>query len=339
MGESTHKVRPASLVKEAMESSIESIETAKLDVEHGDKRFAVEVVSGDHIGATLAASRKFYEWQFLGTLAEYLEPGDLVIDVGANIGNHSLYFAGVCGADVIAFEPLPLAFEVLQRNVRANSLETKIEVRQKAVGVAPAMAKLEKLDLANVGATSFSVDTQGDFEVSSLDEENIQRQVALIKVDAEGMDLQVLRGAVGLISRDRPIIAVEAATKVDQTNLEQFAAETGYSFIAEFNATPTYILAPSSTPLERAKIERRAASLITRTHWNTRDLYYRLGLVNSDLRIVRDVQETNVPLVAAGADIPELVSALSARVRQLESAVQLLSDQLAERQESAEGTE
>ncbi|MFJ4209604.1 FkbM family methyltransferase [Paenarthrobacter sp. NPDC089675] len=319
-----------------MESSTESIETTKLDVEHGDKRFVVEVVAGDHIGATLAASRKFYEWQFLGTLAEYLEPGDLVIDVGANIGNHSLYFSGVCGADVIAFEPLPLAFEVLQRNVRANSLETKIEVQQKAVGAAPAKAKLEKLDLANVGATSFSVDTDGEFEVSSLDAENINRQVALIKVDAEGMDLQVLRGAAGLISRDRPIIAVEAATKSDQRNLEQFAAEAGYAFIAEFNATPTYVLAPSATPLERAKIERRAASLVTRTHWNTRDLYYRLGLVNSDLRTVRDVQETNVPLVAAGADVPELLAALSARVRQLEGDVQALSNQLADRQGSAE---
>ncbi|WP_347108235.1 FkbM family methyltransferase [Paenarthrobacter sp. S56] len=319
-----------------MDISTEPIETTKLHVEHGDKRFALEAIKGDHIGATLAASNKFYEWQYLGTLAEYLEPGDLVIDVGANIGNHSLYFAGVCGADVIAFEPLPIAFEVLQRNVRANSLEPNIEVRQVAVGAAPAKAKLEKLDLANVGATSFSVDTEGDFEVSSLDAESINRQVALIKVDAEGMDLQVLRGAAELIARDRPILAVEAATKVDQANLEQFAAEAGYSFVAEFNATPTYVLAPSTSSLERARIERRAAILITRTHWNTRDLYYRLGLVNSGLRTVRDVQETNVPLVAAGADVPELVAALSARVRQLEEAVQALSGKLAERQDGSE---
>ncbi|MFJ4167920.1 FkbM family methyltransferase [Paenarthrobacter sp. NPDC089714] len=319
-----------------MNSSTESIETTKLTVEHGDKRFTVEAVSGDHIGATIAAGRKFYEWQFLGTLAEYLAPGDTVIDVGANIGNHSLFFAGVCDTDVVAFEPLPLAFEVLQRNVHANSLEDRIEVRQKALGAAPSKAKLEKLDLTNVGATTFAVDSDGDFEVSSLDAEAITARVALIKVDAEGMDLQVLRGAADLISRDRPIIAVEAASKADQSDLEHFAAEAGYSFVAEFNATPTYILAPSATPLERAKIERRASSLVTRTHWNTRDLYYRLGLVNSDLRTVRDVQETNVPLVAAGADVQELVAALSARVGQLEETVRRLSERLDEGQDEAE---
>ncbi|WP_284986354.1 FkbM family methyltransferase [Arthrobacter sp. fls2-241-R2A-172] len=311
-----------------MDSSTESIATTSVVIEHGDKVIQIEAVAGDHIGATIAASKKFYEWQFLGTLAEYLSPGDLVVDVGANIGNHSVFFAAICGADVISFEPLPLAADILQKNVDANSLSGKIQVRQRALGENLAKAKLDKLDLANVGATAFAVAPDGDFEVSTLDHEEITKTVSLIKVDAEGMDVPVLRGGVELIERDRPIIACEAATVAQQAELEAFAAEAGYSFVYRFNATPTYVLAPSRTALERANIERRAAGLLTSTHWATRDLYYRLGLVSTNLRSLSDVQESYNSANLTAPPQEDGIAGLSARIEQLEALVRTLSERL-----------
>lgn len=307
-----------------MDSSTESIATTSLAIEHHGKRILIEAVAGDHIAAMIDASKMFYEWQYLGTLAEYLKPGDLVLDVGANIGNHTLYFAAVCEAKVISFEPLPLAADILQRNVDSNSLQDHVEVRRVALGETPSRATLDKLDLTNVGATTFAPASEGEYAVSAIDAEGIQQRVSLIKVDAEGMDLAVLKGAVDLIARDRPIIACEAATAVEQTELEHFASEAGYSFVAQFNATPTYILAPSATPLERANLERRAAGLITRTNWATRDLYYRLGLVNGDLKSVKD----GLPSAPAEQDAGTTVVELSERVEQLEALVSKLSSRL-----------
>ncbi|MDR6987953.1 FkbM family methyltransferase [Paenarthrobacter nitroguajacolicus] len=308
-----------------MDSSTEEIATTSVDIVHGDKHILIEAVAGDHIAATIAATKKFYEWQFLGTLAEYLAPGDLVVDVGANIGNHSLYFAAVCGTNVISFEPLPLAAEILQRNIAVNSLQEQVEVRRKALGEHATKARLEKLDLTNVGATAFAVSPDGDFVVSTLDLEDIQKRVSLIKVDAEGMDIAVLKGAVGLIERDRPMIACEAATAAQQADLEHFASELGYSFIFRFNATATYVLAPARTALERAKIERRAAGVITSTHWATRDLYYRVGLVASELKSVRAVQESLTTPTSSGHRVDSVIADLSKRVEELESLVSELT--------------
>ncbi|MBU8868314.1 FkbM family methyltransferase [Paenarthrobacter aromaticivorans] len=316
-----------------MDSSTESIATTSLAIEHHGKRILIEAVAGDHIAAMIDASKKFYEWQYLGTLAEYLKPGDLVLDVGANIGNHSLYFAAVCEAKVISFEPLPLAADILQRNVDSNSLQDHIEVRRVALGEKPSRATLDKLDLKNVGATTFAVSSNGEYAVSAIDVEEIRQRVALIKVDAEGMDVAVLKGAIDLIARDRPIIACEAATAVEQAELEQFASESGYSFVAQFNATPTYILVPSATPLERAHMERRAAGLITRTNWATRDLYYRLGLVNGELKSIKDGLST----APAEQDASTAVAGLSERVKQLEVLLGELSNRLEDRDPNAAG--
>lgn len=298
----------------------EAVDLTTVTIEHRGKRLTLDAVAGDHIASVIAGSGTFYEWQMLGALEEYLKPGDFVIDVGANIGNHSLYFAAVCGAEVLAFEPLPLTADILQRNVEQNFLDDQVEVSRKVIGAESSTATLIKFDHSNIGATSFGLSSSGGYTVSALDLERIHRKVALIKVDAEGMDIPALRGAVGLISRDRPIIVCEAATPEAQTDLEEFAAQVSYSFIAEFNATPTYILAPSATDIERAAIGRRSARLATQTNLAVRDLNYRLGLVNADLRRVRETQD-----VASPTESSSLVLDLEERLSRLEASVASLT--------------
>ncbi len=283
---------------------------------HG-KQVRISGIEGDYIASTIANSKMFYEWQLLGALGEYLKPGDFVVDVGANIGNHTLYFGAICEAEVLAFEPLTLAADVLQLNVEQNFLDDRIEIRRKALGQFTARAKLSRFNPENVGASSFALSPEGEYRVSALDLENIARKVSLIKVDAEGMDVAVLRGAVDLIARDRPILVCEAATPSEQSALEQFVSEIGYSFVAQFNATPTYILAPARSPRERAAMERRNAILRTRTNLATRDLYYRISLVSNELKAQRTEEDTSV-------------TELRERIAKLESLVESLAKQLGE---------
>jgi FkbM family methyltransferase len=300
-----------------MRNTDDTIDRSCTSIEVHGKRVWISGLEGDHIASTIATSKMFYEWQLLGALSDYLQPNDYVIDVGANIGNHTLYFAAICEADVLAFEPLALAADVLQLNVEQNFLDDRVEIRRKPLGQFAARARLSRFDPENVGASAFALSPEGEYRVSALDLERIERKVSLIKVDAEGMDVAVLRGAADLIARDRPILVCEAATPTEQTSLEQLVSEIGYSFVAQFNATPTYIMAPARNARERAAMERRNAVLRTSTNLATRDLYYRIALVNNDLKSQRADKDTSH-------------AELSKRIEQLEALVGKLAGRLGE---------
>lgn len=204
----------------------------------------------DHISNVLKTSGGFYESPFLEAVAGVLSPDDLVLDVGANIGNHSLYFAKVLGCKVIAFEPVASTADILYHNVELNFADANIEVRFVAVGRQPGRASIKSYDPANIGATELAETIDGEITVTSLDTEKINGRVAFIKIDVEGMDLDVIRGALGLIQRDRPFISCEVATPTGREELRGLLREIGYVIAGVYNATPTYILAPTRTTAE-----------------------------------------------------------------------------------------
>lgn len=208
----------------------------------------------DHISNVLKTTGAFYETHFLEAVAGFLSPDDLVLDVGANIGNHSLFFAKVLGCKVIAFEPVPSTADILYHNVELNFADSNIEVRRVAVGRRPGQASIKSYDPANIGATALVEAAVGEITVTSLDTEKISGRVAFIKIDVEGMDLDVIRGGLDLIQRDRPFISCEVATSEGQKELKALLREIAYVILGVYNATPTYILAPARTAPENAAL-------------------------------------------------------------------------------------
>jgi len=77
----------------------------------------------DHMAAAIRAHRQFYEIDVLMKCRELYLPGTAVIDVGANIGNHTVFFAAILGAPVYAFEPDPANHALLALNIAANGLD------------------------------------------------------------------------------------------------------------------------------------------------------------------------------------------------------------------------
>ena len=71
----------------------------------------------DHMATLIKANRMFYELDVLMKCREIYLPGTAVVDVGANIGNHSVFFGAVLGARVHAFEPYRPSFELLQMSL------------------------------------------------------------------------------------------------------------------------------------------------------------------------------------------------------------------------------
>jgi FkbM family methyltransferase len=145
----------------------------------------------------------------------YVRSGDWVIDVGANIGRYTCFMARCVGESgrVVAIEPIAETFALLTNNVHAcvarNVTLLNLGLSSKTEIVRMTVPPHERSKLDNYYQARIS--SGGDYVVLCvpLDSLSFPQRIRLIKVDAEGHDLQVLQGAEKLIERDRPIIIVE----------------------------------------------------------------------------------------------------------------------------------
>ena len=142
-------------------------------------------------------------------LSKQLVPGATFVDVGAHIGLLTLAGARAVGASgkVLAIEPVPLCFELLQRSLTINGLAGRVEGKCQAVGAHHARCKFFVRDV--LGHSSL---TQGEFaagedeievSVTPLDElVRRSERVDLIKIDVEGAELAVLEGMTRIIAEN-----------------------------------------------------------------------------------------------------------------------------------------
>jgi FkbM family methyltransferase len=142
-----------------------------------------------------------------GLVLKLLKPGFHVVDVGANIGYYVLLFRKGIGpaGKVVAIEPSPENLPELLLNVERNSLDKNVEIIEAAVGALTGTAGLQR------GINSGITSDNGAAYVVRLDtlDNLIGGRVDFIKIDVEGFELFVLKGATHIISECRPILFVE----------------------------------------------------------------------------------------------------------------------------------
>lgn len=205
------------------------------------RSYLMRTIAEDHITSALK-SGAFYEARMLEWIRELHLEGTFV-DVGAHIGNHSVYFAGECEAGyVFALEPNEDVLPALQENARRHG-QGRIEILNRAVH-----DSFKAVDLLRHGGnTGHTVSVEGSrIPTVSLDEVPSIREhgpVALIKIDVEGQEPAVLRSARGLIQADRPVIVAEAQQPALMKRLDALLPP-GYSMYGPFNQTPTYVWLP-----------------------------------------------------------------------------------------------
>ena len=150
------------------------------------------------------------ELKILGGL---IPSGGTVIDVGANIGVHSIFFAKAVGAQgrVLAFEPQRQAFQLLSANAALNGLP-HLRAERAAIGPEPGEIFVPDLDPeAEHNFGGISVNAEGDGErvpMLRLDSYDLAA-CHLIKIDVEGMEERVLAGAEETIVLHAPLLYVE----------------------------------------------------------------------------------------------------------------------------------
>jgi FkbM family methyltransferase len=163
----------------------------------------------NHVASAIAYTG-FPEFEEMAFVLHCLRPEDLFVDVGANIGHYSVIAGGASGADCISFEPIPATFEQLTENVNLNKLGHKIDVRNVGVGAkSGTLSFTTGADSMNhVAAETYDAGQEVvEVPVVTLDEVLSGRKPAVIKIDVEGFEKQVIAGA-GSVLRDPGLLSV-----------------------------------------------------------------------------------------------------------------------------------
>jgi FkbM family methyltransferase len=179
---------------------------------------------------------RFYEAEDLELIRNHFN-GGVFVDVGANVGNHTLFVAKYLNPQkVIAVEPNPVAYRILKCNLALNDVVERVELHE--VGLSDKSGRADLISPEyNLGGARLVDKPDGSFPIVQGDEVINSRTVDFIKIDTEGLELQVIAGLAKTIERSRPVMFVE----VDDNNIAAFDAfleRHGYRLSAKHKRNP-----------------------------------------------------------------------------------------------------
>lgn len=228
------------------------------EVSINGKEYYLTHVVGDYIPEKVKKSKNFYEISFLEFIRQFYTSGDYIIDVGANIGNHTIYFAAELGAKVLSFEPQPHNIICLESNVYLNNLSEQVTVNRFGLGAESGYVDIAMYRDMNYGTFSAKSDhfelplEKFTLEVKCLDDIiEPQQKVSIIKIDVEGMEYEVLLGASKLIQKHKPLVTTECLNVDEFLKIEQYLAEYDYVMIDVLNLDPSFVFICLSNELHR----------------------------------------------------------------------------------------
>ena len=225
--------------------------------EYIETKDQLAMFSFDFISQMISIDGRFEDSEL--NLIEKLFRGRLdkkvILDVGANIGNHTVAFSKI-SKKVYAFEPNIFIFDLLKINTRKIK---NIEIFNFGASDRnqSTLAKIPKL---NWGGGSLTLDEKNSkpnkffevmFKLKSLDSIKLfsKANIGMIKIDVEGHELQAFKGMKSLLTKKKPIIIFEQNRGIfNQTSDEiKFLQSIGYKYLYEFNKTDDWIT-PSYFP-------------------------------------------------------------------------------------------
>ncbi len=221
-------------IKLSMPNSITQIRNA---------RFWLPNYPRDIIQKIMVDTSNYWDTYALNFINIFLKENATILDIGANIGSHSIYWAiERNAAKVYSFEPLPSTFEILKKNIELNKLEDKIIPYNFGLSDKKSKAMLQAYDHTNIGSASFIKDKNGIFELKTLDSLKIKDKIDLIKIDVEGAEVEVLQGAKKTILKNKPTIVIESFHNKDKVDeilnslgyLQTLTIREGEDFIYQF---------------------------------------------------------------------------------------------------------
>lgn len=162
--------------------------------------------------------KRWYDLEAALVVKDFVGPGDHVVDVGANYGHFTMAAAAAVGPQgrVTSFEPNPGSFARLQTHIGLNRLS---HVRPFQMGLSDAEGTLTlSVPRINSGEASFGPSDYDDIyqvscRVGTLDDVIAGKAVDFIKIDVEGFECNVIKGARETISNSRPLVLTEVVDR------------------------------------------------------------------------------------------------------------------------------
>ena len=184
----------------------------------------------DRIQGIILMTEDFFEKENLDKVSQYIPENAVICDIGANIGNHSLFFIKHCqAAKVISLEPQKRLAEIGERIRELNNITPiQWEIINKGCGRECGRMIMNKFNIGNMGASQMSHSAKGGFEVVSIDSLELDR-VDFLKIDVERMAGYVIEGAHNTIKRHKPIMWIELYDQ-EMEHARPLLAELGYNY-------------------------------------------------------------------------------------------------------------
>lgn len=205
-----------------------------------NSKFCLPLKDSDLIQSIIYSSKNYWDIPLLSKIDKILKDDAVVLDIGANIGNHTLYWANERKArKVYAFEPYPYSYKILEKNIEINNLQQIIKAYPFGLSDKETKGSVSVFCSTNIGGTTFAENIDGDFDFKALDEINISDKIDLMKIDVEGAEIKVLNGGMETIKKNLPIIAIE--TFRNKELIEEMLFPLGYKLYDDNRAMCDYI--------------------------------------------------------------------------------------------------
>jgi FkbM family methyltransferase len=174
--------------------------------------FLITYQPSTDIGGQLYKGGQF-EQNEIDIACKYIDDDSTVLDIGANIGIHSLYFSRVAkNGLVIAFDPQPKTFRILEKNIYQNNIANIIPLN---LAISNTAQIAEFYVMSDDGYSSLIHPTrkklQDKIKVLCTRVDNLvgDMKVELVKIDVEGLEFDVLKSMSNLLQRCNPVIMCE----------------------------------------------------------------------------------------------------------------------------------
>jgi FkbM family methyltransferase len=170
-----------------------------------------------YISSIAMDGKGIWEPHMLEIFKKYIKPGTVAIDVGANIGLHSLAMSKNSPSIVHAFEPQPQTFNLLKMNCSKNP---RIQLHNVCLSdMSKQLSMVDVSNLENPGGAHVESETQEEEKVNCITLDSLNFiNVSFIKIDVEGHEIEVIKGALGTITREKPVMIVEIIGGMDVDN-------------------------------------------------------------------------------------------------------------------------
>lgn len=153
-------------------------------------------------GATQNLYCGLHDFNDMCFLLHFLRKEDLFVDIGANVGSYTVLGAAHVAASTIAVEPVPNTFKNLLQNIWLNQIQEKVKPLNIALGSTVGKVYFSsQLDTMNHVVVD-KEETAIEVEIRTLDEILAEQSPALLKIDVEGFETEVLKGAAATLQKE-----------------------------------------------------------------------------------------------------------------------------------------